>query len=958
MNWRKIAVLWSIVLAAEAGRAATYYVSPSGNDANNGTSWALAKLTINAGVGVATNGDTVLVANGAYLLTATIAINQSITLKSVNGAQFTTIDGGDAVQCVSIVTNAVLDGFTVTNGYSISIFGFGVGGGVDIDGGMVQNCTISGNTANYGGGGVRIIAGTLQNCTISGNTAPHSGGVLCLAEGTVQNCMISGNTAGGDGGGVDCANGGTVKNCIIIGNTAGGSGGGVYINGGDTRPGTVESCTICGNTAVWDGGGAYFKLGGTIVNCIIYFNNTDWFNSGGTANYNCSPTAIPGTGNITNDPGFVANGSGYGASHIPGDYHLTASSPCRNTGLNQDWMTNAMDLDGFDRINENIVDRGAYEYRSDGSSLSAPTGLAASDGNYTNKVVLTWNAVYGAILYEVWRNTTTNSSGASKISDATGTTYDDTTASPDTTYYYWVKARNSSGSSEFSSSDSGYRASALSDLSAPASVTATDGVFTNKVRITWTSVSNATSYEVWGNVTNNTGSAMLKGETAETTYDDTNALPGSRVYYWVKSKTAAGTSWFSTPDSGYAGLGASASGVADLSLANLTFLPSALAPGASPTQVTLLLQNNGPANMATLNTRYVVDFYLSSNATFGDLDDVWIGQYAGDVMLDAGLSSSLMITNTALSGVVIPSTLNGLYSVFARVDHALPSTLADTNGNNNVALRSGTVMVSSNAIAGLAKNDYDGDGASDLAIWDPASGNWYLRTMSGTLLAWGVSWGWPGAKAVEGDYDADGVSDLAVFDGNTGYWYIQTVSGYLIAWSIPWGWPGAIPVSGDYDADGLSDLAVFDNNTGSWFVRSMATNVLAWGVSWGWPGAIPVPGDFNGDGVSDLSVFDSNTGYWYIRTMSGTTLAWAVAWGWPGAIPVSGDYDGDGLADIAVFDSNTGYWFIQSVSGTVLGWQVPWGWPGAVPVSGDYDGDGVSDLAIWDPASGFWYIRT
>ena len=90
---------------------------------------------------------------------------------------------------------------------------------------------------------------------------------------------------------------------------------------------------------------------------------------------------------------------------------------------------------------------------------AAPTGVSASDGTYSDKVAVTWNASSGATAYEVWRHTSNSSGSASKIADPTGTSYDDTAAVAGTTYYYWVKAKNAGGTSGFSSSDSGYRQS-------------------------------------------------------------------------------------------------------------------------------------------------------------------------------------------------------------------------------------------------------------------------------------------------------------------------------------------------------------------------------------------------------------------------------------------------------------------------------------------------------------------
>ncbi len=76
---------------------------------------------------------------------------------------------------------------------------------------------------------------------------------------------------------------------------------------------------------------------------------------------NLSPAAWIGSGNTTNDPRFV-NSAGQ-------DFHLQSTSPCINTGLNQDWMIGATDLEGQprkDRVS-GIVDMGCYEYVSRGT---------------------------------------------------------------------------------------------------------------------------------------------------------------------------------------------------------------------------------------------------------------------------------------------------------------------------------------------------------------------------------------------------------------------------------------------------------------------------------------------------------------------------------------------------------------------------------------------------------------
>ena len=268
-------------------------------------------------------------------------------------------------------------------------------------------------------------------------------------------------------------------------------------------------------------------------------------------------------------------------------------------------------------------------------------------------------------------------------------------------------------------------------------------------------------------------------------------------------------------------------------------------------------------------------------------------------------------------------------------------------------------------------DDYDGDGKSDLAVVDSTSGAWYIASPSGIsnlnsrtyvsrVLAWNVPWGWPGAELVPGDYDGDGTSDLAAFDPDTGYWYGRTLSGRVLAWAMPWTGACLTPVSGDYDADGASDLAVYDENQGRWHVCSLAGNrVVLWNIPWGGPGLIPVSGDYDADGASDLVVYDADGGLWYgLKVMNGSLpvqaqgLFSALLFGASGMTPVPGDYDGDGASDLAVYVN--GLWCVASLDGRILAYM-GFGAAGMTPLSGDYDGDGADDLAVYDQAGGLWY---
>jgi len=251
-----------LVACAGPAQAGTVYVSATnGNDVYTGSSWALAKATIQAGVDAATTGDTVLVSDGTYnsggrvppgqvLCQARVVIDKAVCVSSVNGPSNTVIVGegprGDTgVRCVWITTDASLTGFTLTNGHTRT----GIGG-ADEDGGgvysvvssVISNCLFLDCAANNGGGSYR---GNLCNCTLTDNSAQGVGGGTY--NGTLNNCTLTGNSADADGG---AANYSTLNNCTLMNNSASSDGGGA------ANYSTLNSCTLKSNSASSKGGGA------------------------------------------------------------------------------------------------------------------------------------------------------------------------------------------------------------------------------------------------------------------------------------------------------------------------------------------------------------------------------------------------------------------------------------------------------------------------------------------------------------------------------------------------------------------------------------------------------------------------------------------------------------------------------------------------------------------------------
>jgi cytochrome c peroxidase len=90
--------------------------------------------------------------------------------------------------------------------------------------------------------------------------------------------------------------------------------------------------------------------------------------------------------------------------------------------------------------------------------LSAPRGVSASDGDFATKVSVMWNAVRGANLYRVFRNTTNEPSSAVDVGTTAASYFFDTTAEANQNYFYWVRAENGGATSSLSVSDQGVKA--------------------------------------------------------------------------------------------------------------------------------------------------------------------------------------------------------------------------------------------------------------------------------------------------------------------------------------------------------------------------------------------------------------------------------------------------------------------------------------------------------------------
>ncbi|HEY0545376.1 MAG TPA: PQQ-dependent sugar dehydrogenase [Pyrinomonadaceae bacterium] len=254
-------------------------------------------------------------------------------------------------------------------------------------------------------------------------------------------------------------------------------------------------------------------------------------------------------------------------------------------------------------------------------------------------------------------------------------------------------------------------------------------------------------------------------------------------------------------------------------------------------------------------------------------------------------------------------------------------------------------------------DDFDGDLKSDLSVFRPSTGVWYIRqSFTNSLRAF--QFGQSGDTITPGDYDGDGKTDAGVWRG--GVFYVLRSSDNTVLVQA-WGQAGDdARVIADYDGDKKTDFAVLRRtaNPGDpaiWYIRLSTTGGMR-AVQWGITGDAGVTGDYDGDGLSDVAVYRPGTNSYYVqKSRDGSLLA--QQWGNSSSDTiVPGDYDGDGMTDFAVFRFTTGTWYILQSSNSQVRAQA-FGTNGDDPVPGDYDGDGKSDLAVVRNSGNLtWYI--
>jgi predicted outer membrane repeat protein len=293
----------------------TIYVDgTSGDNTNNGLSWATAVRTIQRGLDLAGNNDIVLVADGTYAGDGNKNLDFSgkkICLKSNGGYQNCIINmevtgrgvkldnsegPGTRIEGFSFLNGKPMGTgpFPTENGGAILCYGAsGIeiagcffennaatgGGGVGCitSSARIENCVFKNNNGTWNGCGVMGRAGSnmeIVNCTFDNNVNSVWGGAttVLFSSAAFENCVFTNNKAQNDGGALYAWNASiTIDNCLLDQNGAGGSsyGGGVYAYNSTVE---ITNSGVIGNYAAFYGGCYFEKSDAYVANTDVKRN--------------------------------------------------------------------------------------------------------------------------------------------------------------------------------------------------------------------------------------------------------------------------------------------------------------------------------------------------------------------------------------------------------------------------------------------------------------------------------------------------------------------------------------------------------------------------------------------------------------------------------------------------------------------------------------------------------------
>ena len=177
---------------------------------------------------------------------------------------------------------------------------------------------------------------------------------------------------------------------------------------------------------------------------------------------------------------------------------------------------------------------------SEGGGLSAPQNVTA-EATSSASIKVSWNPVSNATGYEVYYSEYSSISYASLLDNTTSTSTTATGLKANTKYYFWVKAANSTTTSDYSSY------AYATTICSPTGLIAT-AASSSSIKLSWNSVSSATTYYVYKSESSSSSTASVVSAVTSTSTTVTGLKANTKYYFWVKAATNTTISDYSSYD--------------------------------------------------------------------------------------------------------------------------------------------------------------------------------------------------------------------------------------------------------------------------------------------------------------------------------------------------------------------------------------------------------------------------